>query len=90
MLSRYALRNALAPSIQIFAVSFQYLFGGVIVTEVVFSYPGIGSELVNAVLDHDITEVQTIALLLGAVYIAINILADLAVVLITPKLRTAL
>jgi peptide/nickel transport system permease protein len=90
VLSRYALRNALAPSIQIFAVSFQYLFGGVIVTEVVFSYPGIGSELVNAVLDHDITEVQTIALLLGAVYIAINILADLAVVLITPKLRTAL
>lgn len=90
VLSRYALRNALAPSVQIFAVSFQYLFGGVIVTEVLFSYPGVGSQLVNAVLDHDVTVVQTLALLLGAVYIAINILADLAVVLIVPKLRTEL
>lgn len=90
VLSRYALRNALAPTVQIFAFSFQYLFGGVIVTEVVFGYPGIGSELVNAVLDHDITTVQSLAMLLGALYIAINILADVAVVLLVPKLRTSL
>ena len=88
VLSRYALRNALAPSVQIFAVTFQFMFGGVIVVEAVFGYPGLGKELVDAVLAHDTTAVQSLALLLGAIYIAINILADLAVVLLVPKLRT--
>jgi len=85
---RYILRNSLVPSIQIFALTIQYLFGGVIVTETVFDYPGIGKQLVDAVVSHDNTEVQAIALILAAIYIAINILADLAVILLVPKLRT--
>jgi peptide/nickel transport system permease protein len=85
---RYVLRNSLAPSVQVFALSIQYLFGGVIVTEAVFNYPGIGTQLVNAVNSHDNTQVQAIALILAAIYIAINIVADLLVVLLVPKLRT--
>jgi peptide/nickel transport system permease protein len=89
VLYRYVLRNALAPSVQIFALSIQYLFGGVIITETVFNYPGIGTQLVNATRGHDNTQVQAIALILATVYICVNIAADLIVVLLVPKLRTA-
>jgi peptide/nickel transport system permease protein len=90
VLRRYVLRNSLAPSIQIFALSVQYLFGGVIITEVVFGYPGIGKQLVDAVNSHDTTVIQAIALVLATIYILINIFADLLVVLLVPKLRTRL
>jgi peptide/nickel transport system permease protein len=85
---RYALRNALATAVQVFAQNIQYLIGGIIVVEYLFSYPGLGEELVNAVAIRDVREVQSIALLVAAFYIALNILADLLVVLLVPKLRT--
>jgi peptide/nickel transport system permease protein len=90
VLRRYALRNALAPSIQTFAQSIQYLFGGIVVVESLYAYPGIGSMLVRAVSARDVTEVQAITLVLAAAFIFINIFADLIVVLIVPKLRTSL
>jgi peptide/nickel transport system permease protein len=90
IIRRYALRNALAPSVQVFAVSIQALFGGVIVTEVLFSYPGLGQELVNAVQGHDTTLVQGIALLIATFYILVNVIADVAVVALVPRLRTQL
>jgi peptide/nickel transport system permease protein len=90
VLLRYGLRNALASSIQTFAQAIQYLFGGIIVVEALFGYPGIGSLLVQAVTLRDVTEVQAITVVLAAVYILINILADLLVVLLVPKLRTGL
>ena len=88
VLWRYALRNALAPSIQTFAQALQYLFGGIIVVETFFDYPGIGRELVQAVLIRDLTEVQAIAMVLATVFIGINVCADVFVVLLVPKLRT--
>lgn len=87
---RYALRNAIAPSVQTFAQAIQYVFGGIIVVEALFAYPGIGSLLVQAVTLRDVTEVQAIAIVLAAVYIVINILADLLVVFLVPKLRTSI
>lgn len=90
VLLRYALRNALGPSIQTFAQSIQYLFGGIIVVESLFNYPGIGRLLVQSVSDRDFTLVQGISLVLAALYIAINIGADLVVVFLVPKLRTSL
>jgi peptide/nickel transport system permease protein len=87
---RYAMRNALAPSVQVFAVSIQALFGGVIVTEVLFSFPGLGAELVNAVQAHDTTLVQGIALLIATFYILVNVIADVVVVALVPRLRTEL
>jgi peptide/nickel transport system permease protein len=88
VLWRFALRNALAPSIQSFAQTLQYLLGGLIVVESLFAYPGIGQLLVQAVQLRDVTEVQAIALILAAAYILINIGADLCVVFLVPKLRT--
>ncbi len=86
----YVLRNALAPSVQIVAQTVQYLVGGIIVVESVFSYPGIGTYLVQAVSERDVTAVQSTVIVLAAVYILINLLADLLVVFLVPKLRTEL
>lgn len=85
---RYALRNALGPGIQAIAQTMQYLLGGIIITESVFNYPGIGNKLVQAVSLRDVQEIGVIAMILATVYIAINIIADLLVMLAVPKLRT--
>ena len=86
----YVLRNSLAASVQVLAQMLQYLVGGIIITESVFNYPGTGSTLVQAVLVRDPQVVSVIALILATIYIAINILADLAVVFLVPRLRTQL
>ncbi|HEX2045709.1 MAG TPA: ABC transporter permease [Gaiellaceae bacterium] len=88
VVARYALRNALAPSVQVFAQNIQYLVGGIVVTEYLFSYPGLGKELVDAVAIRDVREVQSVALLVAGVYVLLNIVADVLVVLLVPKLRT--
>jgi peptide/nickel transport system permease protein len=87
---RYGLRNALAPTVQVIAHAIQYLLGGMIIVENVFTYPGIGQYLVNAVGERDIPEVQAAALILAALYVALNIAADLIVILLVPRLRTEL
>ena len=88
VVSRYALRNALAPSVQVFAQNIQYLVGGIIVVEYLFAYPGLGQEFVDAVAIRDVREVQSITILIAAFYILVNIVADILVVLLVPKLRT--
>lgn len=59
VVTRYALRNALAPSVQVLAQNIQYLVGGIVVTEYLFNYPGLGKELVDAVAIRDVREVQS-------------------------------
>jgi peptide/nickel transport system permease protein len=86
---RHALRNALAPTVQVLALTMQYLIGGIVIVETVFAYPGLGQGLVQAVVARDIPTVQGVAMLLAAVYIVINIVADVVVVLLIPKLRTS-
>lgn len=90
IIRRHVLPNALAPSIQVFALTVQWLIGGVVVVETVFQYPGIGQGLVEAVNVRDIPVVQAVAIMIAALYIVINIVADILVVLLIPKLRTAL
>jgi peptide/nickel transport system permease protein len=86
---RYALRNSLAPAIQVVGQELQYLIGGIIVVESVFGYPGIGTTLVKAVSVRDVQEVAVVATLLAVVYVVINIVTDLLVVIVVPKLRTS-
>lgn len=87
VLWRYGLRNGLAPSIQVLAQNLQYLVGGIIITENVFAYPGLGTQLVNAVQNRDITMVLSVAMLIAVVYVVLNLVADLMVILLVPKLR---
>jgi len=86
---RYALRNALAPTVQVIALNVQWLVGGIVVTEYVFGYPGLGQALVQAVTVRDVPYVLSVGMLIAVVYISLNVLADLLVVLLVPKLRTA-
>ena len=85
---RHALRNSLAPTVQVVALTVQWLIGGIVVVETVFSYPGLGAGLVGAVVGRDLPVVQSVTLILALVYIVINLIADLVVVLLVPKLRT--
>jgi peptide/nickel transport system permease protein len=87
VLWRYAMRNALAPSIQVLAQNLQWLIGGIIITENVFAYPGIGTTLVTAVGNRDLTLVQSVAMLIAIVYVVLNLVADLLVFLLVPRLR---
>jgi peptide/nickel transport system permease protein len=86
---RYGLRNALAPTIQAVAATAQWLIGGVFVVEFLFAFPGIGSALVNSVTVRDVPVVQAVSLFIAVTFILINLVADVATVLVVPKLRTA-
>lgn len=87
---RHAVPNALVPAVQVSALQLAWMAGGVVVVEYVFSYPGIGSALVDAVGNRDITVVQAVTLLAAAVYVVLNLLADMVSIVLTPKARTAL
>lgn len=87
---RYALRNALAPSIQMLALLAQYLMSGVVIVETVFQYPGIGQLLVQSAFTRDIILVQSLAVVIAAINIGMSMLADLAIIMVTPRLRATL
>ncbi len=86
---RHAVPNALIPAVQGMAMTLRVLLGGVLITEVVFSYPGVGNTLNSAIGVRDIPLIQGIVLLLTVAIVAVNIAADLLTVLLTPRLRTA-
>jgi peptide/nickel transport system permease protein len=85
---RHAVPNAIVPAIQVTALQLAWMAGGVVVVEFVFSYPGIGSLFIDAVDNRDMPVVQTITMLAAAIYVVLNILADLATIAVTPRLRT--
>ncbi len=87
---RHALPNAIGPTFQVIAISLAYMTGGIVVVEYVFNFEGIGSALQSAVLNHDLPVVQVLALLIAAVYVVLNLFADIATILVTPKLRSSL
>jgi peptide/nickel transport system permease protein len=86
---RHAVPNAIVPAIQVSALQLAYMAGGVVVVETVFGFPGIGSALVDAVGNRDIPEVQALAIIIAAVYVVVNLVADILTILVTPRLRTA-
>jgi peptide/nickel transport system permease protein len=90
VITRHALPNALGPTFQVIAINLAYLAGGVIVVEYVFNYAGIGGALQNAVTTRDLPVVQALAMLIAALYVVLNMLADIATILVTPRLRTRL
>jgi len=90
VLVRHALPNALGPVFQVIALNLAYLAGGIVVVEYVFNYSGIGSALQDAVVNHDLPVVQALAMLIAGLYVVLNLLADVATIMVTPRLRTRL
>jgi peptide/nickel transport system permease protein len=86
---RHAVPNAIVPAIQVSALQLAYMAGGVVIVEYVFGYNGIGSQLVTAVTNRDIPTVQALVMIIGAVYVIVNLVADLLTIVVTPRLRTA-
>jgi peptide/nickel transport system permease protein len=90
VLWRHAVPNGIAPTFQVIAINLAYLAGGIVVVEAVFNYPGIGLALVDAVRSRDMAVAQALALLIAGLYVVLNLLADLATILVSPRLRTSL
>jgi peptide/nickel transport system permease protein len=90
VIRRHALPNALGPTFQVIAINLAYLAGGVIVVEYIFNYAGLGGALRDAVSNRDLPVVQALAMSVAVVYVVLNLLADIATILVTPRLRTRL
>jgi ABC-type dipeptide/oligopeptide/nickel transport system permease component len=86
---RHGLRNAAIPVIAYLGLQSVYLIEGVVVVESIFAYPGIGHALVHAVIARDIPMVQGTALVMGLVFVLLNMAVDAICAMLDPRLRTA-
>jgi len=87
VLLRHGLRNAAVPVITVIGSGFALLISGVVVTESVFNLPGVGRLTVDAVLARDYPVIQAMILLTSGIYVAVNLLIDVAYTLLDPRIR---
>jgi peptide/nickel transport system permease protein len=83
----YAARNAILPNVAGFSLAIGFVVSGALLTEIVFSYPGIGYILQQAVLDHDYPLIQGVFLIITFTVLTANLIADFAYVLLDPRTR---
>jgi len=87
VIRRHAFPNAVAPIVNVVMINMAYLVVGVVVVEVVFAYPGMGQYLVDHVSKRDVPVVQACGLIFAAVYIGLNLIADIVSIVTNPRLR---
>jgi peptide/nickel transport system permease protein len=87
VVGRHVLKNALAPVLTLSAVQMGNLLGGAVISETIFTLPGVGRFLVDAILHRDYPVVQTIVVLFGVVVVALNLLTDLLYAWFDPRVR---
>jgi peptide/nickel transport system permease protein len=90
VLWRHAFPNAVGPTVQVIALNIAYLAGGVVIVESLFNFRGIGIALRDAIPEANAPIVQFIAMFIAAIYVVCNLTADVASILVTPRLRTRL
>lgn len=83
------LRNAIGPTLALAGVQFTFLIGGTVIVEKIFSYPGLGSMAIDAVINRDFPLIQGLVLMFGLIFTLVNLLVDTAVVAFNPRLRHA-
>ncbi|MGE0500517.1 MAG: ABC transporter permease [Rhizobiaceae bacterium] len=87
IIRKHAFPNAIAPIVNVVMLNLAFLVVGVVVVEVIFVYPGMGQYLVDHVAKRDVPVVQAVGLIFAAVYISLNIVADVAAIVANPRLR---
>ena len=87
VLVHHAIRNALIPIVTVLALQFGFLLSGVIVTETVFSWPGVGRLVFDAISNRDVPLVQTAVVLLAIMFVGINLFVDLLYGVLDPRIR---
>ncbi|WP_028029439.1 ABC transporter permease [Gemmobacter nectariphilus] len=86
---RHALPNSLAPAVAVISLDVGYLLGGIIVVEEIFAWPGLGRTLIYALQNRDLPVIQAITLLLAVVYALSNLIADIIIAWLDPRVRHA-
>jgi peptide/nickel transport system permease protein len=89
IVTRHVLRVAALPVVTVLAVQFGYLLGGAVITEAVFGWPGVGRLTLDAIGNRDYLIVQAMMLFFVAVFIAVNVVADLCYAILDPRIRLA-
>jgi len=89
ILVRHALKNAILPTLSLMGVQFGFLFGGTLLIEVIYSYPGLGNLMVDAVRNADLPIIQAVGLTYCVVVLVINTVIDSLYVILNPRLRVA-
>ena len=85
ILIREALRNALIPTVALSGVQFNFLLGGTVLVERIFSYPGIGNMAIGAVIDRDLPLIQGLIITFAIVFVVVNLLVDMSYRVLNPK-----
>ncbi|HEX5643822.1 MAG TPA: ABC transporter permease, partial [Thermoleophilia bacterium] len=83
----HVLRNAMVPTVTVIGSQVGWLIGGLVVIEVLFVYPGIGKLMVDAALSHDVPLLEASVLMVAIVYMLANLIADIVVALLNPRIR---
>jgi dipeptide transport system permease protein len=89
IITHHAFRNAFLPTLTLMGVQFGFLFGGTLLVEVIYSYPGLGNMMVEAVRNTDLPIIQGAALVYALAVMSINLAVDVAYILLNPKLRAS-
>jgi peptide/nickel transport system permease protein len=84
---KHALKNAIIPTLTVIGITFALLIGGAVVIETVFNIPGLGRLIISAVLRRDYPVIQGVVLLIAVTYTAVNLLVDLAYLVVDPRVR---
>jgi len=84
---RHVLRNSLLPTISVISVQVGYLVGGLVVTETLFNYPGIGKLVLDSAVGHDLPMLEATVLTVAVIYMVSNLVADLLLAMLNPRIR---
>jgi peptide/nickel transport system permease protein len=87
VVGKHALKNALSPAVTVIGIQFGYLLGGTLIIEQIFSLPGLGTYIIQAIDDKDIPEIQGVVLVVAACFVLINLVVDVIYAYLNPKIR---